>query len=306
MKTSEIRRALRRRWPATLAVVVLAIVMAVVIHSQLSTVPTGQATTQILVDTPSSSLVNVNVSATGLTAQASVLAQAMTSQAVLEQIAKSAGVPIGSVSAQGPFNGAGEVLDIPTPSEARALQVVSIKAAYHVAFVAQTNVPIITVTVTGPNPTAAGHIADAVLPGTDAWLSTISSSSTVPQEHRLVLRQLGDAQAGPVNSRTAEEIAVVGAIAILILGLVAVALVDRRLEDRRELRRRVSELGELEQAFERGRPADEASGPASRHLDSAAAPREDSFAGARNGRAPQPSTFSWTSNPRAQKPGNRR
>jgi capsular polysaccharide biosynthesis protein len=254
MKTSEIRRALRRRWPATALVVVLAIGIAIAVHGQMGSVSTGTATTQILVDSPRSALVNVNVNSAGLTAQASVLAQAMTSQAVLEDIAKAAHVPVGSVSAQGPFAGAGEVLDVPTPSEARSMQVVSIKSAYHIAFVAQQDVPIITVSVQGPNPQAAGHVADSVLTGTETWLSTIAATSTLPKTKQLVLRQLGDAQAGAVNSKTAEMIAIVAFIAVLILGLLAVTLIDRRLIDRATLRRRASELGDLEHAFDREDP----------------------------------------------------
>jgi capsular polysaccharide biosynthesis protein len=253
MKTSEIRRALRRRWPATALVVVLAIGIAIAVHGQLSSVPTGTASTQILVDSPKSALVNVNVNSAGLTAQASVLAQAMTSQAVLQDIAKAADVPVGSVSAQGPFAGAGQVLDVPTPSEARSMQVVSIKSAYHIALVAQQNVPIITVTVTGPNPQAAGHVADSVLKGTETWLATISDSTTLTKGKQLVLRQLGDAQAGAVNSKTPTEIAIVAFIGILLLGLLAVALLDRRLVERALTRRHASELGDLEQAFDRRR-----------------------------------------------------
>ena len=245
MTISEIRTALRRRWYLTLVVLIVAIVAAYGIHGQAAGVPTGNATVQILVDSPSSSLVNVNVNSVGLEAQAGVIAQAMTSNAVLTSIAKSAGVPAAGLTAEGPYSGAAEVLDIPTPSEARGMQLVSIKPAFHLAFLAQQNVPIITVSVLGPTPTSAGKVADAVLPGVEAWLSTIAAQDKLGTQNQIVLRQLGDAEAGYVNSSAATALAAIAAVAMIIFGLVAVVQIDRRID-----RRRRGKLGELEDALE--------------------------------------------------------
>lgn len=241
MTISEMRTALKRRWYLSVLVLVLAIAAAYGIDKKEASLPKGEASVQILVDAPSSSLVNVNVAATNLEAQAGVLAQAMTSTAVLASIARYAGVPPAALTAQGPYSGPAESLDIPTSSEARSAQLVSITQAFHFSFLAQPNVPIITVNVMGPNPQSAGKLADAVLPGTDAWLNTIAAKDKLKAPNRIVLRQLGDAEAGVVNSSSAKELAAVGAIAVIIFGLFGVVQIDRRRRGR---------LGQLDDAFE--------------------------------------------------------
>lgn len=246
MQISHTFRALKRRWYATVLVVVAAVAVAVMLDKKAATVPTGTATVQILVDSPVSALVNLQSDPTGLEARASVLAQAMTSNAVLAEIAKSAGVPPQDVTAQGPYSGAGEVLDVATPSEARGMQIVSIKPQYRLTFVAQQDIPIVTVSVVAPNADAAGKFANAVVPGTDAWLDSLASADQVKSGKLVHLRQLGDAQAGTVNSSSAKIVAIVGAVAILMLGFLLISLTDkeRRARRRQERERAERELAE--------------------------------------------------------------
>lgn len=229
------RSALGRRWYLMVLVIIIAGGAAVGALKSVKNAPTGDATSQILVDSPVSQLVNLKGNTLGLEDRASVLAQAMTSNAVVAAIAKADGVPAGDVTAQGPYSGTGEVLDVPTPSEARGMQLVSAKPQYHLTFVAQQDLPIITVSVLGPNPEAAGKMANAVLPGTEAWLATLATASGQPQSgNTVILRQLGAAQAGYVNSSTGKIIAGVAAIGVLILGTLLVMLFDRLLVGRRE------------------------------------------------------------------------
>jgi hypothetical protein len=186
-------------------------------------------------------LVNVHANALGLEAQATELAQAMTSNAVLASIAHAANVPVTQLTAEGPYSGSAEILDVPTPSETRGAQIVALKPAYHLAFVAQTNVPIITATVTGPTPQAAGNMADSILRGTDTWLDTIATDAKLVANNRVVLRQLGAANAGLVNAKASLVLAVIGEIATFVLGLLAVVLIDRQLTRRRRPKRTESE-----------------------------------------------------------------
>ena len=220
---------------------IAAVGVAYMIHSGASKNLTGTATVQILVDSPSSSLVNVN--SAGLAAQAGVLAQAMTSNAVLTSISHTARVPAAEVTAEGPYSGAADVLDVPTPSEARGMQLGAITPKFHLSFLAQQTLPIITVTATGPQLSPrAGWPTHT--PGTQAWLGTIAAQDQLNTKHRIVLRQLGDAEAAYMNSSAAKELAAVWAIAIILIGFLAVVLFDR-FGPRRTHRM----LGELEHAF---------------------------------------------------------
>lgn len=242
MQISQTFRALKRRWYATILVAVAAVAVAVMLDKSGSAVPTGTATVQILVDSPVSALVNLQSDPTGLEARASVLAQAMTSSAVLAEIAKSARVPASDVTAQGPYSGTGEALDVATPSEARGMQLVSVKPQYRLTFVAQQDIPIVTVSVQGPNAEAAGDFANAVVPGTDAWLDSLATADQVKAGKLVHLRQLGDAQAGTVNSSSAKVVAAVGAVAILMLGFLLISLTDKdRRARRREERQRAEQ-----------------------------------------------------------------
>jgi hypothetical protein len=233
MRISEVFAALKRRWYASVVVVIAAFATAYLVSGSVAGVPTGSATVQVLVDSPVSSLVNLQADPASLEARASVLAQAMASNAVVASIAKTAGIPAAEVTAQGPYSGAGQALNVPTPSEARGMQIASATAPYRLVFVAQQQIPIVTASVTGPTPAAAGKLADAVLPGTMAWLQTLATAAQVKTGSLVHLRQLGGAQTGPVTSSSAKMLAGAGAVAVLIFGLLAVALIDRSVLRRR-------------------------------------------------------------------------
>lgn len=265
MHISEVFRALKRRWYASLLVLVVAVGAAIMLNKSMKSVPTGTATVQILVDSPVSSLVNLQSDPAGLEARAAVLAQAMSSNAVLADIAKTAGVAPGDVTAQGPYSAPAESLDVATPSEARSMQIISVKPHYRLTIVAQQNLPIVTVGVQGPSAVAAGRLADDVVAGTTTWLSSLTATDEIKQPRHVHLRQLGDAQAGTTNSSSGKMIAIVGAVAVLILGFLGIALTDRERRARRQEERARAERM-LDDAFH----ADSSASPVA--TTSAAAP----------------------------------
>lgn len=247
MEVSEILKTLRGRWLATSIVVVLAVAAAVAARVSSHDVPTGVATTQILVDSPSSELANLNQDPTPLISRASVFAQVMTSNTVLQDIARAADLPADQLTASGPYSGSGEVLNTITPAEARSSQLVAEKAPYRLTFVAQQNEPVITATVQAPTELAAAHVANAVYAGTRTYVAAAQAEGRTPAEHRVTLRQLGPAEAGTVShsSRTAMEVAAL--LGVLLLGLGAIVGFEG-------LRRRERELavvqGDLESQLE--------------------------------------------------------
>jgi capsular polysaccharide biosynthesis protein len=233
MEMIEFFRALRRRWYLTAIVVVVAIGAAVAMKIKDKSVPTGTATVQILVDSPQSALADLQQDTGPLAERATVFAQVMTSGAVLQSIAQAAGIQPNDLTAEGPYTGAGEVDDVPTPSEARGAQLVAIKPEYRLTMVAQTQIPIITVTVEGPTPIKAGRLADAVYPGVQSWLNQLEVSKSVSTARRVTVRQLGDAQAGAINSSSATVIAGIAAIAVMMLGSILIVGTDQTFRRRR-------------------------------------------------------------------------
>jgi len=228
MELAEVLRALRARKLLVGIVIVVAVAAAVGMKEKSKSIPTGQATTQILVDSPQSALADLAQDTGPLATRATVYAQLMTSGAVLQSIAHAAGVPANQVTAEGPYSGTGEALDLPTPSEARGAQLLATRPLYHLMFLAQQELPVITVTVNGPTPLAAARVANAVYPGLRSWLSTLQNNNGVQAGNRVTIRQLGDAQAGSVSSSSGTILAGVAGLAVIVLGLLLVVLLEGR------------------------------------------------------------------------------
>ncbi|MGH2870670.1 MAG: hypothetical protein ACRDNK_24265 [Solirubrobacteraceae bacterium] len=202
-------------------VVVAAVAGALAVKQSARTVSAGAATVQLLVDSPQSSLANLRQDPTLLAERASELAQAVTSPQALRSIGARAGVPANELTAEGPFTGVGLGLNVETPSAARGIQLVSNSSPYHLTFVPQSAIPVITVSVLGPTPEAAGRVATAVAPGVRAWLRRYQVPNSNPAA-LVTIRQLGSAQAGVVNSGSSKVLAGITGAGILILGLLAV------------------------------------------------------------------------------------
>jgi capsular polysaccharide biosynthesis protein len=242
MELAEILRVLWRRRLATLAIVLLAGGGAYGAGQLAHSTPTGSATVQVLVDSPQSALADLLQSTAPLTTRATLLAQVMASQTVLEGIAASAGVPVGELTAQGPYSGAGQALDVVTPAEARSNQLLGEGASYRLVFVAQTDEPVITASVQGPTAATAGRVAEAVYPGVQRYIAALQQQAKVKPAQRLTIRQLGPAQASTVNSSSRLTLMAVAALAVLLLGLLALLAVEA-------LRRRPPDTQELERDF---------------------------------------------------------
>jgi capsular polysaccharide biosynthesis protein len=234
LEFAEILKTLRRYWVASTLTVVVAIGAAVVVRVSSHSVPTGAATVQILVDSPSSELANLTQNPTPLISRAAVFAQVMSSQAVIQEIASAAKVPVTQITAQGPYTGAAESLNVITPSEARSNQLVAEKAIYRITLQAQQNEPVITTTVQAPTPAAAANIANAVYTGVQNYVTAIQQSGHTPEADRVTLRQLGSAQTATVNggSRGTLTIAVfLGVMLVGLLGILGIEAIRKRDEE---------------------------------------------------------------------------
>ncbi len=219
-------QVLRARWYLTAAVIVVAIVAAAAVKVSSKSVPTGSATVQILVDSPQSALADLKQDPAPLVTRAPVFAQLMTSNAILTDIAHVAGINPSALTAEGPYSGGGQPLDVPTPSPARSVQVIAGGAAYHFTFVADATIPMVTASVEGPNPAAAGKVANAVAPGVRTWLNALEGD--VPANHRVTIRQLGNAHAGSLGGSSTTTLAAIVAVAVLLVGMLLIVAVDRR------------------------------------------------------------------------------
>ena len=242
MEFIESLKILWSRKYVTAAIVVLAVAAAVAVRLAVSSTPSGAATVQILVDSPDSALGNLSQETVPLTTRASVLAQVMTSAGVLEQIASSAHVPVSEMTAQGPYSGAGESLDVITPAEARSNQLVGEGVKYRLTFVAQTNEPVVTASVQGPTAAAAATVAAAIYPGVQAYVTELQKQAGTPAAHQVTIRQLGPPQAGSVSSSARSTLSVAALFGVLLLGLLGLLAIEG-------LKRRTSEQSAIEREY---------------------------------------------------------
>jgi capsular polysaccharide biosynthesis protein len=222
MEFAQILKILWARKLITGAVIAVAVAAAVAVHSSVSSIPTGAATVQLLVDSPDSALANLSQETTPLTERASVLAQVMTSAEVLKEVAAAAKVPLSEITAEGPYSGPGQVLDVITPAEARSNQLLAEHAKYRLTFLAQTDEPVVTASVQGPTAVSAAAVAAAIYPGVESYVTRLQHQSGTPPAHYVTIRQLGPPQAGSVNSSTRSTLTIAAFIGILLLGLLGV------------------------------------------------------------------------------------
>jgi hypothetical protein len=219
MELAEILRTLWSRKLVVFAILALAVGATFGAGQLARSTPTGTATVQLLVDSPQSALADLLQNTVPLTTRASLLAQVMASQAVLEDVASESGVPVGQLTAQGPYGGTGQALDVVTPSEARGNQLLGEKAHYRLTFVAQPDEPVVTASVQGPTALAAGRVAEGVLPGVRRYVASLQRQGATKPARRVTIRQLGPAQAGTINSSSRMALMAVAGIGVLLLGL---------------------------------------------------------------------------------------
>lgn len=226
MELAEILRMLWSRKLVVLAIVLLAGAAAFGAGQLARSTSKGSASVQLLVDSPQSALADLLQSTAPLTTRAALLAQVMASEAVLEDIAAAAGVPVSELTAQGPYSGSGEALDVITPSEARGAQLLGERSSYRLIFVAASEEPVVSASVQGPTALAAGHLAEAVLPGVQRYVGSLQRQGATKPAQRVTIRQLGPAQAATVNSSSRKALMAIGALGVLTFGLLLLIAVE--------------------------------------------------------------------------------
>jgi hypothetical protein len=235
MELAETLKIIWSRKLASAIILLLAAGAAVGAGTLARSTPTGAATAQIQIDSPESALADLVQSTAPLTTRASLFAQVMASQAVLEDIARRAGAPVGQITAQGPYSGAGQALDVVTPAEARGSQLLGERALYRLTFLAQANEPVVTVSVQGPSVATAQRVAGAVFPGVTDYVTSLQRQAATKPVDRVTIRQLGPPQAGVVNSRSRLTLMALAALGVLMLGTLSLLAVEGlRRQSRRE------------------------------------------------------------------------
>jgi hypothetical protein len=225
----ELARILKGLWHRRLSVgigVVVAVALATLSVFQVSFFPPkltsrtnefGTASTQILVDTPSSSFADLDEEVDPLNYRAGVFARFLASPTAVELIARRAGLPPNAIEAQGPYEQGQPLYTVEPTAEKRSTQIIGQRALYRLRFENNPNMPLITVYAQAPTDAEAKQLADAAPAALQAYVGSIQSSQNTPANRRVTLRRLGDATGGTVNSGANVQIALLVFFVTMIL-----------------------------------------------------------------------------------------
>jgi hypothetical protein len=262
MELVSILRQLWRRKALVFLVFLIAVAVAIasaykIPSMQKRGLQLGAASSQILVDSPASTLVEGadGGQLTTLSTRARVYAQYLSSLEARDAISKISGVPARVISLSGPFS-----TDIPRntyqpqPSEARANDILKEGAGYRLIFDAQDGVPIITVSAQAPTADAAIKIARAAFVALKQYVAALrveadavpekplpkgATAAPVTPDPGVTVRQLGAPEGGTIGSGNGAILMVFAFIAVMGVGCALIAILPGmarhwRLLDRAE------------------------------------------------------------------------
>jgi hypothetical protein len=228
MELIAVMRVLRRRWRAVAIGAMLAFAVLITGVYSVSISPpglqrkvttTGVATSQVLVNTPSSLVVDARARGVkSIVARASFLGSLAASDAARAQIAHRLGLAPREVEISGPGSG---VPVVPTALAEQATEVAKPHTVYVVNIDEDPSLPILTISTAGPDPAAAGRLANA----TTAEMTALTRSS--PALHgTLAVDPIGTATHGTKSAGGSRVKAVLAAAILFVVWCVGVALLD--------------------------------------------------------------------------------
>ena len=239
MELAQILVSLWRRRIAVAAVVVLAALVALAMAYRISVFPpklshrsvaSGTAEAHILVDSPRSSVADLNRSFDPLVARAQVLSELLTTAPVVDRIAQQMHVPPSAITAVDDNS----TLNVPTSqveptASVRSNAITQEGLQYRLTFRAEPEQPTVTIFASAPNAADAIRLADVAAKASADWVKATQDQQVVPDSRRTQLTQLGAATGGTVNSGASRILAALAFVAIVGIGSLLVLLVGNTL-----------------------------------------------------------------------------
>lgn len=184
----------------------------------------SSATSQMIVDSPQSSLGDLQSDLSPLTARAGIFARFMTSSEALNYIGQAAGIPGSEIEAEGPFE-IGMPASVHTPSKLKDGKVVPAATKYRLRFDQNPDLPIVDIFARAPTTQEATRLADGAVTGLARYLNDLEAREGIAATRRVDIRQLGNATGGVVNPGANKKVAFLVFVIVFLLwcGLVLFA-----------------------------------------------------------------------------------
>jgi hypothetical protein len=186
----------------------------------------SSASTQVLVDSPSSVLGNLRESFEPLSARAVVYANFMASPAVLELIGRHVGLSGEQIYAAGPVDAQETRVEQEPTALKRNVEITGETNPYRLNFGSQANLPTISIDSQAPTTTQAVALANAAVLGLQEYVTKLQKATHTPPTARVQIRQLGTANGAVVDGGIKKALLAIvfGAVFLVWCGLILVAV----------------------------------------------------------------------------------
>jgi hypothetical protein len=165
------------------------------------------ARTQILVDSDSSSIGDLNRDLTPMVTRANVYSRFLTTPAALNVIGQEAGIPADEIYAEGPYQ-LGQPRFIQEPTAERAgSQLIGRQARYRLRFDSDPELPIVTVYAEAPSADQATALANGTAAGLSEYVTRLQDKQGILPSSRVAIRQLGSTAGASVTPGASTKIA---------------------------------------------------------------------------------------------------
>jgi hypothetical protein len=166
-------------------------------HLQMAT-----ANTQVIVDTPKSTLVDIRqdtYSIDALTNRALLLGNAMASPEVRADIARRARVPFEQLQVVPPLTPKQPRVLAEAGNEKHTTDILKLNGKYRLYIRANPTVPFLQIYAQTPTAESAAALANAAASGIEVYLASLAHSTRTPASQQIRLLQLGQARGAVVN-----------------------------------------------------------------------------------------------------------
>jgi hypothetical protein len=234
-------RELSRHKAILAGVMAVALVVALLTSYKLPSfqkrsVSFGAASSQILVDSPQSTLVAGAQDGTLATlyTRAQIFAQYLSSPEARVKIAAASGVPVRQITASGPFSQDAQRTNYdPQQTAQRANSILNEKAPNRLVFAAQQDVPIITVSAQSPSSGDAVKLANASFTALKSYVATLNQTNKggprrdpangLPlPAYGVTVRNLGTPEAGTIGGGNSRLMMVFVFLIVTLVGCAAI------------------------------------------------------------------------------------
>jgi hypothetical protein len=176
----------------------------------------GAASSQVLIDSSTSAIGDVERDPGPLANRAVVLAQYMSSAEARTQIAEWMGLSPTQIAADGPFSSlTNRSTYQATPAGPRANQLTEENAVYRLVFDAQLELPIVSIYTQAPDAKSAVDLASAATDVLTGYVKELDEG--IPPERRITVSSLGAPEGGTVNDGANPTLALLAFLGVLVV-----------------------------------------------------------------------------------------